>query len=282
LREFGLDLEWKRTLIRSSTDTTWTAKIVAIRPNSGNIFTFDEKLGAQSATLLTAGGSINQSIWEKTFFTKPVSDLAKEPISANSNLRFEVKSTRSLGAAKAGDGTSVDPVSFENYSVELKSSVRHKSNSWSLIHNYSATAGKSPLNLEEFFQPFKTYLIGSNDGLQDISSSLAGNGLLSYQLVGRVQYRNSLNYTFPIIKSIDTRFALAYLERLEGELVLSRGGVSNSLGLEKTDSLTTVSGSARLTIDVKGYRFYPAILYGKSLDRNLWQLFTQLRFDQFW
>ncbi|MEY2987722.1 MAG: hypothetical protein RJB13_1243, partial [Pseudomonadota bacterium] len=178
LREFGLDLEWKRTLIRSSTDTTWTAKISAIRPNSGNIFTIDEKLGAQNATLLTAGGSINQSIWEKTFFTKPVSDLAKEPISANSNLRFEVKSTRSVGAAKAGDGTSVDPVSFENYSVELKSSVRHKSNSWSLIHNYSATAGKSPLNLEEFFQPFKTYLIGSNDGLQDISSSLAGNGLL--------------------------------------------------------------------------------------------------------
>lgn len=282
LREFGLDLEWNRKLIQWSTDTTWTAKLAAIRPNSGNIFSFDKELGAQNATLLSAGGSISQSVWEKTFFTKPVSDLAKESVRANSNLTFGVKSTRSLGSAQAGDGSSVDPVSFENYSAELKSTVRYKDYSWSLIQNYSATAGNSPLNLEEFFQPFKTYLIGANDGLQDISTSLAGNGLLSYRLVGKAQYRNSLNYTFPIIKSIDTRFALAYLERLDGEIVLSRGGVSESLGLEKTESLTTVTGSARLTIDVKGYRFNPAILYGRSLDKNLWQLFTQLRFDQFW
>ena len=282
LREYGLDLEWNRKLLRWSTDTTWTAKVSAIQPNSGNIFASDEKLGAQSATLVSAGGSFSQSLWKNTFFTKPVSDLDKEPVNAQSHLNFGVKSTRSLGAAKAGDGTSLDPVSFENYSLELKNSVSFRSHSFNLIHNYSATAGSSALNLEEFFQPFKTYLIGSNDGLQDISTSLAGNGLLSYRLVGKAQYRNSLSYTFPMIKSIDTRFALAYLERLEGEVVLSRGGVSESFGLEKTQSLTTLTGSARLTIDVKGYRFYPAVLYGKSLDSDLWQLFTQLRFDQFW
>jgi hypothetical protein len=38
----------------------------------------------------------------------------------------------------------------------------------------------------------------------------------------------------------------------------------------------------RLNIDVKGYGFYPAILYGKAIDKPLWQLFTQIRFDQFW
>lgn len=282
LREYGLDFEWNRKFIPWSTDSSWTAKFSAIRPNSGNIFAVDRDLRAQNANLVSAGGNINQPLWKRTFFTKPISDLSKEAIYSASNLSFGIKTTRSLGPAQAGDGTPQRAVSFENYFMELKNSAAFRRYSLNLIHTYSATAGASPLNLEEFFQPFKTYLIGSNDGLQDISTSLAGNGLLSYRLVGKAQYRNSVSYAFPIIKSIDTRFALAYLERLEGELVLSRGGVSESYSLDKTRSLTTITGSARLTIDVKGYRFYPAILYGKSLDSDLWQLFTQLRFDQFW
>lgn len=282
LREYGLDFEWKRNFVGFPIDTKWTAKLFSIQPNSGNIFSDDKDLGAQTATLISGGGSVSKNLWRKTFFTKPVEELDKESVSVSSNMSLGFLTTSSISDPKAGDGTALSPVDFQNYSFELNNSGSFKSHRINLIHSYSATGGDSPLNLEEFFQPFKTYLIGANDGLQDISTSLAGNGLLNYRLVGKAQYRSSLSYSFPIVKAVDTRFALAYLERLEGEVVLSRGGVSDNFSLDKTVSLTTLTGSARLTIDVKGYRFYPAILYGKSLDTDLWQLFTQLRFDQFW
>lgn len=282
LREMGTDFRLNKSHPSASAATSWSAKVFKISPSSSNSFIADAPLGAQNTILGSVGTSLDKSLWGHVFFTGPVSEIDKEEIVAGGSLRLGVDTTHSLNKAKSGEGLDLKKVGFQNYSIELAHNASYFGHSLGLRTNYSSTGGGTPLNLQEFFRPFKTYLIGANDGLQDISTSLSGNGLLGYNLVGRAQYRNSLNYTFPLLSSINTRFGPAFLERLEGEVVLSRGGVSDNYDLRKTESITTLTGSMRLNIDVKGYGFYPAILYGKAIDKPLWQLFTQIRFDQFW
>lgn len=282
LREWGLDFQLNKRIESLFLDTSVRGKLFKINPSSTNSFVADRPLGTQDTALVSVGGTADISLWRKVFFTAPVSQLNKEEIPAGSSLRVGIDTTHSVTEAKSGSGKKLPAVGFQNYSIELANSAAYGNQTLGIRNSYSSTGGGSPLNLQEFFRPFKTYLIGANDGLQDISTSLSGNGLLGYSLVGRAQYRNSLNYTFPIIRSIDTRLGLAYLERLEGELVLSRGGVSEHYDLRRTESITTLTGSMRLNIDIKGYGFYPAILYGHAIDKPLWQLFTQIRFDQFW
>ena len=282
LRELGADFRLTRNLPETEVQTDLHGKIFKISPSSSNSFVADSSLRAQDSILTSVGASMEKSLWNNVFFTAPVADLSKREIPAGGSLRIAIDTTHSLIEAKSGVGTAVPKVGYQNYSIELAHNIAFQGHSLGLRNTYSSTGGGSPLNLQEYFRPFKTYLIGANDGLQDISTSLSGNGLLGYNLVGRAQYRNSLNYTFPIVRSLDTRLGLAYLERLEGEMVLSRGGVSDNYQLSTTNSITTITGSMRLNIDVKGYGFYPAILYGKAIDKPLWQLFTQIRFDQFW
>lgn len=282
LRESGGDLQLNRRLISTDATTDVHARLFQITPSSRGAALGAPSLGAQTALLLSGGGSLAMDTWNKVLFDKPVTDLSKRSISLGGTVRFGVDSTHSIGEAKAGNDTVVSPVSFQNYSFEFTNSASYRDQSLTLRNSYSSTGGGAPLNAKEFFRPFKTYIIGANDGLQDISTALAGNGLLSYNLIGRAQYRNSLSYSFPIVRSLDTRFALAYLEKLDGEIVLSRGGTSDDFLMRNTNSISTITGSVRLKIDVKGYQFNPSILYGQGIDKPLWQLFTQIKFDQFW
>lgn len=282
LREMGADFQLNKELADLKLNSDVHARVFKINPTAPNSFVADSDLGAQNTVLASLGASVSKSLWKKVFFTAPVSSLDKGEISAGGSLRIGADTTHSLTKALAGGGTELNKVGFQNYSLELSHNAAYLGHNVGIRTSYSSTGGGNPLNLQEFFRPFKTYLIGANDGLQDISTSLAGNGLLSYNLVGRAQYRNSISYAFPIIHSLDTRFGPAFLERLEGEVVLSRGGVSDKYDLSQTYSITTLTGSMRLNIDVKGYGFYPAILYGQAIDKPLWQLFTQIRFDQFW
>ncbi|NBO38295.1 hypothetical protein EBU99_06905 [bacterium] len=282
LRETGADARIEHEFLDGNVSTDVHAKVLKIDPSSSNDTFLDPFWGAQQTVLASVGSSLQRPLWSRVFFDAPLTSLSKRDISAGGRISVGVDTTHSLTPAKAGDGSLVSNVSYQNYSVELMNQVSYRGQSLSLRNTYSSTGGGSPLNYQEFFQPFKTYVIGTNDGLQNISTSLLGNGLLSYNLVGRAQYRNSLSYSFPIVNSFDTRLGLAYLEGLDGELVLSRGGVSDKYLLSETESISTLTASMRLNIDVKGYGFYPAILYGKALDKPLWQLFMQLRFDQFW
>jgi hypothetical protein len=282
LREAGSDLQWNRKILALDGLSDIHARLFTIEPSSRGNALGSPNLGAQKALLGTVGGSLSFDTWKKVIFDKPVSDLSKRKLVFAGDIRMGVDSTHSIGTAKAGDDSLLGPVSFQNYSVELSNSASFRQHSLTMRNTFSATGGGSPLNAREFFRPFKTYIIGANDGLQDISTAIAGNGLLNYNLLGRSQYRNSLSYTFPLVNQLDTRIALAYLEKLDGEIVLSRGGASNDFMLRKTASITTLTASLRLKIDVKGYQLNPAILYGQGLDVPLWQLFTQIKFDQFW
>lgn len=282
LREVGSDLQLNRKILALDGLSDIHARLFSIEPSTRGSALGSPSLGAQSALLGTLGGSLSFDTWKKVVFDKPVSDLSKRSIVFAGDVRMGVDSTHSLGTAKAGDNSPLGPVSFQKYSIEFSNSGSFRQHALTLRNTYSATGGGSPLNAREFFRPFKTYIIGANDGLQDISTAIAGNGLLNYNLLGRSQYRNSLSYTFPLVNQLDTRIALAYLEKLDGEIVLSRGGASNDFTLRKTASITTLTASLRLKIDVKGYQLNPAILYGQGLDVPLWQLFTQIKFDQFW
>jgi hypothetical protein len=282
LREYGADVQLNRKISFFDGQSDIHGRIFAISPSSRGTLIGSPLVGAQDALLGTIGTAMSFDVWNKVLFDKPVSDLSKRPIGLGGSVRLSADTTHSLGTAKSGNGTAVGPVSFQNYSVELTNSAGYREHALTVRNNYSSTGGGAPLNAQEFFRPFKTYIIGANDGLQDISTSIAGNGLLNYNLMGRAQYRNSLSYSFPLVRSLDTRVAIAYLEKLDGELVLSRGGTSYDFDLERTNSITTVTGSMRLKIDVKGYQLNPSILYGHALDKPYWQLFTQIKFDQFW
>ncbi|NBW81563.1 hypothetical protein EBR21_07395, partial [bacterium] len=282
LREVGADLQLNRQLDLFNANSDVHARMFQISPSSRGANLGVPALGAQDAFLISAGGTMVFETWKKTLFDAPVEQLNKRDIGLGGSLRLGVDTTHSLGTANSGDGRTVSPVSFQNYSLEFTNSGDYRGHSLTLRNSYSSTGGGAPLNAKEFFRPFKTYIIGANDGLQDISTALAGNGLLSYSLTGRAQYRNSLSWSFPIIQNLDTRLAIAYLEKLDGEIVLSRGGTSNDFYLGNTDSISTITGSMRMKIDVKGYQFNPAILYGVGIDKPLWQLFTQIKFDQFW
>jgi hypothetical protein len=282
LRETGADLQWNRRILSIDANSDLHSRLYQIQPSSRSAYLSSPAFGAQTALLGNVGGALSFDLWNKVLFDRPVTDLSKRDINLNANLRASIDTTQSLGSAKAGDGTPVSAVSFQNYSVELTHSTSYLTHSMTLRNSYSSTGGGAPLNAREFFRPFKTYIIGANDGLQDISMAIAGNGLLDYNLTGRAQYRNSLSYSFPLISNLDTRFAIAYLEKLDGEIVLSRGGTSNDYLLNKTNSISTITGSLRLGIDIKGYQFNPSILYGYGIDKPLWQLFTQIKFDQFW
>jgi len=283
LREYGLDFELRRKF-ESDEDSSilYRSRLFKISPSASNFLAPDTPLGAQDTVLGAVGAAYETTLWEKVFFDAPVTQLNKRKISARGNVRASLDTTQGLYSAKSGSGESTDRVNYQNYSLELSHTLGYRRHSVGVRNLYASTGGGTPLNRREYFTPFKTYLIGANDGLQDISTSIAGANLLSYIRFGRVQYRNSINYIFPIVGSLDTRFGPAFLERLDGEVVLSRGGVSNKYDLSQTESITTITGSMRLNIDVKGYQFYPAILYGKAIDKPLWELFTQIRFDQFW
>jgi hypothetical protein len=282
LREYGADVLFNRKLTALDGLSDVHGRVFSISPSSRGTVLGSPVLGAQSALLGSVGTALSFDTWNKVLFDKPVSDLSKRPVGLGGSIRLSADTTHSLNTPKAGNGKTVAPVSFQNYSVELTNSAAYRDHALTLRNNYSSTGGGAPLNAREFFRPFKTYIIGANDGLQDISTSFAGNGLLDYNLMGRAQYRNSLSYSFPLINNLDTRLAIAYLEKLDGELVLSRGGTSYDFDLEKTNSITTVTGSMRLKIDVKGYQLNPSILYGRAIDKPLWQLFMQIKFDQFW
>jgi hypothetical protein len=282
LREVGGDLQLNRRLNLFNATSDIHTRLFQISPSSRGAALGVPSLGAQDALLASVGGTMVFETWNKTLFDAPVEQLNKGEIGLGGSLRLGVDSTNSLGTPKSGDGRTVSPVSFQNYSLEFTNSAAYRNHSVTLRNSFSSTGGGAPLNAKEFFRPFKTYIIGANDGLQDISTALAGNGLLSYSLTGRAQYRNSLSWSFPIIQNLDTRVAIAYLEKLDGEIVLSRGGTSNDFFLSSTNSISTITGSMRMKVDVKGYQFNPAILYGVGIDKPLWQLFTQLKFDQFW
>jgi hypothetical protein len=283
LREYGADFELRRNIESENySSIVYRSKLFKISPSASNFQAPDAPLGAQDTVLGAFGASYETNLWQQIFFDAPVTELNKREISARGSLRTSIDTTQGLYSAKSGSGEPTDRVNFQNYSLELSHGISYRGHSLALRNYYASTGGGTPLNLREYFKPFKTYLIGANDGLQDISTSIAGANLLSYIDFGRVQYRNSASYIFPIVRSLDSRFGPAFLESLEGELVLSRGGVSDKYDLSRTESITTITGSMRLNIDVKGYQFYPAILYGKAIDKPLWELFTQLRFDQFW
>lgn len=282
LREYGTDVQFNRNLSVLDGLSDVHARVFKVSPSSRGTEIGSPLVGAQDALLGSIGTAASFDLWNKVLFDKPVSDISKRPVGLGGTVRLSADTTHSLGTAKAGNGAEVSPVSFQNYSVELTNSAAYRDHALTVRNNYSSTGGGAPLNAQEFFRPFKTYIIGANDGLQDISTSFAGNGLLNYNLTGRAQYRNSLSYSFPLAKSLDTRLAIAYLEKLDGELVLSRGGTSNDFDLKSTNSITTVTGSMRLKIDVKGYQLNPSILYGRAIDKPLWQVFMQIKFDQFW
>ncbi|MFZ9520062.1 MAG: hypothetical protein ACO3A4_06240 [Silvanigrellaceae bacterium] len=282
LRETGADLQLNRRLDLFDSTSDIHARVFQISPSSRGADLGQPSLGAQNALLASVGGTMSFDTWSKTLFDAPVEQLDKRDIGLGGTLRVGVDSTHSLGTAKAGNGLAVSPVGFQNYSLEITNNANYRSHSLTLRNSYSSTGGGAPLNAREFFRPFKTYIIGANDGLQDISTAIAGNGLLNYSLTGKAQYRNSLSWSFPLIKNLDTRLAIAYLEKLDGEIVLSRGGTSNDFFLKNTNSISTITGSMRLKIDVKGYQLNPSILYGFGIDKPLWQLFTQIKFDQFW
>ena len=276
LRENGFKVSSQFRFRPSSFVLDVHTQMSQIRPSSVPV-------GAQNASLLNIGGQLSWSLFETNFYTADANKISGEYINWSTRPNLGAEQTVSLGKVTDGRLQQLPALNFQRATSSISSSMSFRGHSLTYRGTLSTRLGVNALNAKETYSPYTTYLFGSGQGLNNLSyplyASNGGNRLFRY-MQGYWAYRNSMSYDFPVWSNLDTQFLIAYIDSIQGEVVVGRGGVAKDKNFKKLESVNSASCSARLNIDIKGLQIWPSLAYGRILGEPGWTLFSELSFSQ--
>ena len=279
LRETGVDSQFGF----SSNEGKWVLSVRnAVAALSPLLGTRSSAVGVQKTVLGTSGLGVS---------AKPVSRrfLVLQKLSNDNDLGLSVEVnargsySQGVGNCASGEGQSLPCPRFWTTGLSQKTEIIYRNLALSLRTDLSGTLGRQHLNLRQIYQPYATYLLGSSQGINYQNYALSGNGALFARYYGKYALKNSVSLQFPLVSSVDKAVLWAYLDRIDGEVIASRGGIfKKALAQEQFVGVTAASASAKLTVDIKGFKVLPGLSVGCSLTgRCLPEVFAELAFSQF-
>lgn len=284
LREEGVGLATFHRFLPSSFSLSTRLNVFRVRPLFGDDSPFfgdkNGALGPQNGVVGQVGGDLGFVLFEKAFYDRG-SRTGGRYVNWRNSMALSADKYRSLGTARTGEGDETGGLDYQSYGSQVASSVSYRNHGLTFRGSLSSTRGARTFNLREVFQPYRTYLLGSGSGLNQINYPLAGDNALFSRRAGTSAYRTTLDYNFPIVDELDTNLAIFYFETLRGEFVVGRGGITERLNLTGFRNVDSASVATRLTIDVKGVQVFPSLAYGKIIGDKGWALFSEIAFSQF-
>lgn len=136
--------------------------------------------------------------------------------------------------------------------------------------------------LRELYSPLKTFIPGSGGGLNQNNFSITPTyGLLS-SVQGDTQGRAKLNWTLPVIESIEKHLFIFYFNRLDFSAFYNYGGAwSQSMLPPSTNRLIAAHGyNLDLQFENKGVKFTAGLGTGQIFGRPL-EFFAKFSFDNY-
>jgi outer membrane protein assembly factor BamA len=136
--------------------------------------------------------------------------------------------------------------------------------------------------LKEIYTPLKTFIPGSGGGINQNNYSITPtNGLLS-SVAGDSQGRAKLNWTMPIIESIEKHRFIFYFDRLDFSAFYNYGGAWNQSVFPKSSTrLRSAHGyNLDLQFENKGVKLSAGLGVGQLVGRPF-EVFAKFSFDNF-
>jgi hypothetical protein len=282
LRENGIEISSSHLFPTTTNTLAFALRLSDVSPfysmnNRQEIST----LGTQKAILATAGVAASTIAAERAFYSGKSTEIDNNSWIWRTSLAGQAQSTHGVSKSYDYSGNTLPTTNFQRYSLSGRSSVSFSEKIFSLRGEIGATTGSSPLNLREYYQPFRTYLQGTGMSLNALNLSLASAGQIFTIDTGAYSFRTSMDYAFPVWRNLDYQFLILYFESLRGELGLSHGGVARNEDFSDFHTYDTASAAVRATINIKGFQLFPTLTYAHLLDRDGWSLFSEISFSQF-
>jgi hypothetical protein len=189
----------------------------------------------------------------------------------------------SLGAGGAATNEQLSK-NFDYNKLESSISYAHPIYKSHLILGVetSRTRGKKMPFLKEIYTPLKTFIPGSGGGINQNNYSITPtNGLLS-SVAGDSQGRAKLNWTMPIIESIEKHRFIFYFDRLDFSAFYNYGGAWNQSVFPKSSTrLRSAHGyNLDLQFENKGVKLSAGLGVGQLVGRPF-EVFAKFSFDNF-
>jgi hypothetical protein len=234
-------------------------------------------VGAQTASLASLVGKLSFHIFDTGIY------LAK---ASNPNGRYLIWKTfgeigagkfNSLNNATDSSGNNAGPLDYYNVNAKIISTFSAYFQKLSLIGKLSTTQGAGTFNLKEFYSPYQMYILGSTESLNRISFPIINNSSLFDLQMGYWSYSGMVNYDFPIYPSFESTFLMSYIDRWRGFLGLMEGGVFTTPHLSSATATLSGSVGTSIAVDVKGFQFYPSLIYSSVLGGSGWSILAQIK-----
>jgi hypothetical protein len=275
LRETGVGFNALFKFLPSSVSLNLSGQVVKTEPETG---TLNAVVGVQNTNLATLGADLNANLYEGKFYDSG-ENTGGNFFDTSGFFSLGGDYNMSFGKSKSGRGDNLNNLKFYKLRANLNNNISYKRLSLSIRQSISTTQGKFSLLLREVYSPYRTYLKGAGGGLQATNFFLAGGTQLFALQPGVYQFRNSVDFSFPVW-DIESVFGIFYIQNIRGELVLARGGTARDKNFQDLHFITSASAAARLLIDIKGVQVYPSLAYGRMIGKPEWSIFTEIAFAQ--
>ncbi|MEI8025109.1 MAG: hypothetical protein WCI18_02060 [Pseudomonadota bacterium] len=233
---------------------------------------FDYSLGVKGANLTTLYGpnlSRIGTLWEPGGQISTGRSLAQWRLGLN------------LGGTFTTEALSKN-FDYNKFETSVTLSRRIASSQLILGGETSRTRGKKMPFLKELYTPLKTFIPGSGGGINQNNFALTPtNGLLSGS-AGDTQGRAKVNWTIPVIESIEKYRFIFYFDRLDFTAFFNYGGAWNQ---QPTPPSGTVLKAAHgynldLQFENKGVKFTAGLGVGQLVG-NPFEAFAKFSFDNY-
>ncbi len=280
LRENGLSVNGAYRFKPETAELAMSAGLSQVTPSSW----LRSGVGPQQFILSSVGLSYSFVPFETAFYIGDDRRLGGSFLLWRTAAGLGVVENISLGKVTDGRGRDVssqDTVHYQDLSANLGTSVSYRSNTLSLRGNIGRTLGDDPLNLRQVFSPYRTYLLGTQSAVNRVNLPLAGSSRLFNYYPGDWMFRTTLDYSRPLISNLNARLTVLFLQSIDFEAVIGRGGVAQGDEFENVTTVDSASAALRLNMDVKGVKIFPALAVGQIIGEPGWSLFAELAFSDF-
>ena len=171
---------------------------------------------------------------------------------------------------------------YNKFETSLTLSRRIASSQLILGAETSRTRGKKMPFLKELYTPLKTFIPGSGGGLNQNNFALTPtNGLLS-GVPGDTQGRAKVNWTIPVIGSIEKYRFIFYFDRLDFTAFFNYGGAWNQRPTPPSGTVLKAAHGYNLDLQFenKGVKFTAGLGVGQLVG-NPFEVFAKFSFDNY-
>lgn len=234
-------------------------------------------IGVQYALLSTEKLDLAFTLLQKKFHLNSSDELSSRHLIWKVTTDLGAGKFNSLGKAMDSAGNDAGSLDYYNLNAALNSTFSAYDQNLSLGGRLSTTQGGGTLNLKEFYSPYQTYILGTDTPFNYISYPILNNSSLFDLEMGYWSYSASATYDFPIYPNFESLFLMSYVNRWRGSLGVTEGGVFTTTNWASHTENTSLNIGTNVTVDIKGFQIYPALIYSVLLGNGGWSLLMQVK-----